>query len=84
MIGNTALDGALLDIRISINLLSYTMYQKLRLGKIQPTKVTLYLFDRSVKRSLYMVEHMLIKVSEFISPIDFIILRTELTTNHEV
>ena len=47
-IGNTKVNGCLLDLGASINLMPYSVYQKLELGELQPTRSTLQLEDRSI------------------------------------
>ncbi|XP_077222173.1 uncharacterized protein LOC143856016 [Tasmannia lanceolata] len=76
-IGNTKIDHALLDLGASVNLLPFTVYQQLGLGELKPTTVTLQLADRSVKTPKGMVEDVLVKVGEFLFPVDFIILDTQ-------
>jgi hypothetical protein len=48
-IGEHKIEKPLLDLRASMNLLSYSVFQSLNLGKLKPTSVTLLLADRSVK-----------------------------------
>ena len=50
-IGQTEISRALLDLRVSINLLPLSVYQQLGLGELSPTRVTIQLADRSVKIS---------------------------------
>ena len=76
-IGNTVIKQALLDLGASVNLLPYSVYQQLELGELKPTKVTLQLADRSIKIPRGEIKNVLIKVGEFIFPVDFIILDTE-------
>ena len=75
-IGTKVIDKALLDLRASVNLLSYSVYKKLGVGELKPTRITLQLADRSVKISKGEIEDMLIKVGEFIFPVNFIIIET--------
>jgi hypothetical protein len=77
VIGETLIEQALLDLGASVNLLPYSIYQQLGLCELQPTKVTLQLADRSVKVPKGIVEDVLIKVGEFIFPVDFIVLDTQ-------
>ena len=49
VIGDHEIDHALLDLGANVNLLPYSVYEKLGLGKLKPTPVTLQLADRSVK-----------------------------------
>ena len=48
-IGGTSVEKALLDLGASVNLLPYSMYQRLGLGELKPTSITLSLADRSIK-----------------------------------
>lgn len=57
------------------------MNQQLRLDELKPTKVTLQLVDRYVKKPIGQIEDVLIKVGEFIFPVDFIILETQPVNN---
>ena len=70
-IRTTVIDKALLDLGASVNLLPYLVYKQLGVGKFRPTKVTLQLADGSVKVPLGEIADVLIKVGEFIFPIDF-------------
>lgn len=69
-------DKALLDLDVSINLLSCSFYKQLGLGEFKPTKAILELASRSIKLPKGKIEDMLIMVSEFIFTLDFIILET--------
>ena len=48
-IGQAKISRALLNLRVSINSLSFSVYQQLRLGNLSPTQVTIQLADRTVK-----------------------------------
>ena len=76
-IGETCIDKALLDLGASVNLLPYSVYKKLGLGKLKPTNITLSLADRSVKIPKGIVEDVLVKVDKFYYPVDFVLLDTE-------
>ena len=49
IIGQTEISQANLDLKASINLLSFLVYQQLGLSKVSSTQVTIQLADRSVK-----------------------------------
>ena len=76
-IGGTCIDNALLDLGASVNLLPYSVYKQLGLGKLKPTNITLSLVDRSVKTHKGIVEDVLEKVDKFYYPVDFLVLDTE-------
>jgi len=48
-IGQMEINRAFFDLGVSINLLPFSVYQQLGLGKFNPTQVTIQLVDRSVK-----------------------------------
>ena len=76
-IGGTCVEKALLDLGASVNLLPFSMYKQLRLGKLKPTTITLSLADRSIKIPKGTVEDILIQVGKFYYPVDFVVLDTE-------
>jgi hypothetical protein len=76
-IGEHKIDRALLDLRASVNLLPYSIFQSLNLGELKPSSVTPLLADRSVKVPRGIVEDVLVQVDKFIFPVDFIVLDTK-------
>ena len=76
-IGGTCVEKALLDLRASVNLLPFSMYQQLGLGELKLTTITLSLADRSIKIPKGTVEDVLIQVDKFYYPVDFVVLDTE-------
>jgi hypothetical protein len=75
-IGEHKIERALLDLGASVNLLPYLVFQRLNLGELKPTSVTLLLADRYVKVPKGIVEDVLIQVDKFIYRVDFIVLDT--------
>ena len=75
-IGQREISRALLDLGASINLLPLSVYQQLGLGELSPTQVTIKLADRSVKIPKGEIINVLIRVRDFIYPIDFIVFET--------
>nr|XP_011470217.1 PREDICTED: uncharacterized protein LOC105353148 [Fragaria vesca subsp. vesca] len=76
-IGDHHFERALMDLGASVNLMSYSLFLKLKLGDLQPTSMTLQFADRSIKRPKGIVEDVLVKVDKFILPADFVILEIE-------
>ncbi|XP_039135517.1 uncharacterized protein LOC120272761 [Dioscorea cayenensis subsp. rotundata] len=76
-IGRMIDEKALADLGESINLMSYKNFQKLGLGELKPTKMTLQLANRSVHHPMCIIVDILVKVDRFISLVDFIILDLE-------
>jgi hypothetical protein len=60
-----------------VNLLPYLVFQRLNLGDLKPTSITLLLVDRSIKVPREIVEDVLVQVDKFIFHVDFIILDTQ-------
>ena len=77
-IGQTKISRALLNLGASINLLPLLVYQQLGLGELSPTRVTIQPADRSVKIPKGKITDVLIRVGDFIYPVDFIVLETQL------
>ncbi|GJZ40784.1 DNA-directed DNA polymerase [Tanacetum coccineum] len=73
-IGLLHINNTLADLGATISLMPYTMYEKLSLGELKATRMSLELVDRSIQYTRGIVENMLIKVDKFVLPIDFVIL----------
>jgi hypothetical protein len=56
MIGLSRIEGALVDLGASVNLLPYSVYLQLGLGELKPTSMTIQLADKSVKRPRGIIE----------------------------
>ncbi|PHT34449.1 hypothetical protein CQW23_26249 [Capsicum baccatum] len=73
-IGSLDFAKALCDLGASINLMPLSIYRKLGLGDPTPTNMRLVMADRSIKRPVGILNDVLVKVSSFIFPADFVIL----------
>ncbi|GKF30045.1 reverse transcriptase domain-containing protein [Tanacetum coccineum] len=69
--------NALVDLGTSINLMPYSLYAKLSLKTLKPTKMRVRLVDRSFQYPVEIAENMLVKVGKFTFPADFVILKME-------
>ena len=78
------MEHALLDLRASVNLIPFSVYQKLGLGELKPTSITLKLADRSVRELRGIVEDVLVKIEQFYYPVDFIVLNYQLVLHPSV
>ncbi|XP_057506563.1 uncharacterized protein LOC130789773 [Actinidia eriantha] len=81
VIGDTKIEHALLDLGASVNLLPYSVYEKLGLGELKPTSVTLQLADRSIRIPRGGVEDVLVQVEKFYFPVDFVVLDMQPVAN---
>ncbi|GJV92878.1 reverse transcriptase domain-containing protein [Tanacetum coccineum] len=67
----------LADLGSSINLMPYSLYAKLSLETLKPTKMSVRLADRSFQYPIGIAENMLIEVGKFTFPMDFVIREME-------
>ena len=75
IIGDTLIEKVLLDLGASVNLLPFSVYQTSGLGELKKTSVTLQLADGPIKVPKGIVEDVLIKVGNFVFPVDFVVLK---------
>ncbi|XP_075649944.1 uncharacterized protein LOC142620465 [Castanea sativa] len=73
-IGDYIMEHALLDLGASVNLIPFSVYQKLGLGDLKPTSVTLQLADCSVRELRGIVKDVLVKIEHFYYLVDFIVI----------
>ncbi|GJT71578.1 reverse transcriptase domain-containing protein [Tanacetum coccineum] len=66
--------NALADLGASINLMPYSLYAKLSLETLKPTKMSVRLADRSFQYPVGIAKNMLVKVGKFTFPANFVIL----------
>ncbi|GJY39036.1 reverse transcriptase domain-containing protein [Tanacetum coccineum] len=69
--------NALADLGASINLMPYSLYAKLSLETLKPTKMSVRLADRSFQYPVGIAENMLVEVGKFTFLADFVILEME-------
>nr|GFA23368.1 reverse transcriptase domain-containing protein [Tanacetum cinerariifolium] len=68
---------ALADLGASINLMPFSIWKKLSLPELTPTRMTLELADRSITRPKGVVEDVFVKVGKFYFPTDFVVVDFE-------
>ncbi|KAK9683896.1 hypothetical protein RND81_10G173100 [Saponaria officinalis] len=73
-IGTHTISNALCDLGASVSVLPYSICQKLGLGELKCSNVTLQMADRSLKRPLGILEDVPVKVGQFFYPVDFVVL----------
>ncbi|XP_070039380.1 uncharacterized protein [Nicotiana tomentosiformis] len=76
-IGLTSFAKALCDLGASINLMPYVIFKKLGLGDPRPTTMKFLMADRTLKKSLCVIDDVLVKVDHFYFPTDIVILDYE-------
>ncbi|GJR14797.1 reverse transcriptase domain-containing protein, partial [Tanacetum coccineum] len=65
------------DLGASINLMSYSLYAKLSLENLKPTKMSVRLANRSFQYPVGIAKNMLIEVGKFTFPADFVNIEME-------
>ncbi|XP_058757678.1 uncharacterized protein LOC131630954 [Vicia villosa] len=73
VIRNFVIDKSLCDSRASVSLMPLSICEKLKLGELRPTKMSLQLADRSVKFPVGMLENVPVCIGKFYIPTDIII-----------
>ena len=61
----------------SINLMPLSVVQRLSLGELTPTTITLQMTDKSMAQPEGAQEDVIVKVGKFIFPVDFLIIKME-------
>nr|GEW37395.1 reverse transcriptase domain-containing protein [Tanacetum cinerariifolium] len=65
---------ALADLGASINLMSLSIWEKLKLPTLNDTKMVLELVDRTISKPTGVAENIFVKVGKFHFPVDFVVL----------
>ena len=76
-IGKYEFKKALCDSGASINLMPLSVVQRLSLGELTPTAITLQMADRSMTQPEGILEDVLVKVGKFVFPVDFVVMKME-------
>ncbi|CAN6462701.1 unnamed protein product [Victoria cruziana] len=77
IIGYKCVKGALLILEASVNVLPGYFYDAFQLEGLKPILMTIQLADRSVKAPQGVFEDVLLKIEDFVFPVDFVILDME-------
>ncbi|GJS12240.1 reverse transcriptase domain-containing protein [Tanacetum coccineum] len=77
LIRPVAIKNALADLGASINLMPHSLFQRLGISKLKPTKMSIQLAERSIKYPIGVYENLLVKVGKFIFPVDFVVLEMD-------
>ncbi|XP_058008201.1 uncharacterized protein LOC110665340 [Hevea brasiliensis] len=73
-IGETSIERALCDLGANVSLIPLSICEKLKVGDLKPTTISLQLADRSIKYPVGILENVPLKVGKFFIPMDFIVL----------
>ncbi|KAL0446152.1 UNVERIFIED_CONTAM: hypothetical protein Slati_1743100 [Sesamum latifolium] len=83
-IENINFDKVLCDLGASVNLMPYSIFEKLGMHELTPSIIILQLTDRSIKYPRGIVEDVLVKVGNFIIPVDFMVLDMEKRSKYAI
>ncbi|KAJ8900501.1 hypothetical protein K2173_025278 [Erythroxylum novogranatense] len=72
---------SLCDLGVSVSLFPLSVCQKLDIGELKPTTISLQLADRSIKFPIGILENVSLKVGSLFIPVDFVMLEMEEDTN---
>ncbi|GJQ97405.1 mitochondrial proton/calcium exchanger protein-like protein isoform X1 [Tanacetum coccineum] len=73
-INNVCFDNSLVDLGASVSVMPLLTYLNLGLGELAHTKLTVELADRTVKYLKGIAENVLVGISKYTFPLDFIII----------
>ncbi|XP_070050880.1 uncharacterized protein [Nicotiana tomentosiformis] len=76
-IGSAEFAKALCDLGASINLMPFSIFKTLGIGKPRSTSMRIQMADCTMKRPLGVIEDVLVRVDKFIFPANFVILDCE-------
>ncbi|GJW58990.1 putative reverse transcriptase, RNA-dependent DNA polymerase [Tanacetum coccineum] len=74
IIENHSMSNALVDLGASISVMPYSLFKRLEVGGLKPIKMTIEMADRSMQSPKGIKENVPVKISNFVFPIDFVIL----------
>ncbi|GJS85174.1 reverse transcriptase domain-containing protein [Tanacetum coccineum] len=72
--GQSGTNKALADLGASISLMPYSMFLRLNLGELKPTRMCIKLANKSTKIPKGIAENVIVKIDRFVFPVDFIVL----------
>ncbi|GJZ51479.1 hypothetical protein Tco_0605994 [Tanacetum coccineum] len=73
-IGKLDFKNDLADLGTNINIMPFSMYKRLGIGKLKPINMLIEMADNTKCAPKGIVENLLIKIDKFIFPVDFVIL----------
>ncbi|XP_021747615.1 DNA damage-inducible protein 1-like, partial [Chenopodium quinoa] len=76
-LGDIEINRALCDLGASVSLMPLSICEKLQMGELKPTRISLQLADRSVKFPLGILEDVPLRVGKFFIPCDFVVMEME-------
>ncbi|XP_071699140.1 uncharacterized protein [Rutidosis leptorrhynchoides] len=72
--GESEVFNALADLGASINLMPHSLYERLGLGPLKPTKIHIRLANHSLDTAIGIAEDILVSIDSLVFPVDFVIM----------
>ncbi|XP_021760191.1 uncharacterized protein LOC110725020 [Chenopodium quinoa] len=82
MINEKFFDKVLCDLGASVNLMPYSLNEKLGLQKLKPSPTSLQMADRTFRLPMGVVEDVLVKVGELVFLVDFVVM--DMKEDHKI
>ncbi|XP_073061663.1 uncharacterized protein [Primulina eburnea] len=83
-IGGKLVENAICDSGASVNIMPSSLYEKLGLSRIKPTRLSLQMADKSVRTPLGVVEDVELKIDKIRLLADFVVLDIQNSQNVQV
>ncbi|GJX86685.1 transposon ty3-I gag-pol polyprotein [Tanacetum coccineum] len=77
IIGQSGITKALTNLGASISLMLYSMFLRLNLGDLKPTRMCIELPNKTTQFPKEIAENVVVKIDKFVFPVDFAILDME-------
>ncbi|XP_050890456.1 uncharacterized protein LOC127095868 [Lathyrus oleraceus] len=74
VIGKLVIDKALYDLGASVSLMPLSISERLNLGNLKPTKISLQLSDCSIKYPVGILENVLVRIGQLYIPTNFVVM----------
>ncbi|XP_071708584.1 uncharacterized protein [Rutidosis leptorrhynchoides] len=72
--GESKVFNALADLGASINLMPHSLYERLGLGPLKPTRIRIRLANHSFDTAIEIAEDILVSIDSLVFPVDFVIM----------
>nr|GEU86639.1 hypothetical protein [Tanacetum cinerariifolium] len=82
VIGKVGIDKALANLRSNISRMPYSMYARLDLGELKPTRMCIELVNKSTQYPRGIAENVIVKIDKFSFPVDFVVL--DMKEDHKI
>ncbi|GJU59835.1 reverse transcriptase domain-containing protein [Tanacetum coccineum] len=74
VIGQSGINKALADLGASISLMTYSMFLRLNLGELKPTRMCIELANKSTQIPKGIAKNVIVKIDMFVFLVDFVVL----------